>query len=98
MWLQLLFFSRHDIRDRDTKIHKLSNELRMQNAECERLQKIVDQHRRTQEKLQHEVEYRMFTLKVCIYFHHLFLGIYIHLKFNLSLSTEHHSFIDWGKC
>ena len=56
--------SRHDIKDRDAKIHKLNSGLRVQSSECERLQKIVNQHQRAQDRLRQEVEYRIFSLKV----------------------------------
>ena len=55
---------RHDLKDRDSKLHKLGSELRSRAGEVERLQKIVGQHQRAQDRLRQEAEYRMFTLRV----------------------------------
>lgn len=46
------------------KLHRLGAELRSRVGECERLQKIVNQHQRAQDRLRQEVEYRMFSLRV----------------------------------
>ena len=55
---------RHDLKDRDSKLHKLGSELRSRAGETERLQKMVGQHQRAQDRLRQEAEYRMFTLRV----------------------------------
>ena len=55
---------RHDLKDRDAKLHKLGSELRSRAGETERLQKMVGQHQRAQDRLRQEAEYRMFTLRV----------------------------------
>ena len=54
----------HDVKDRDIRLHKQASELRARTAERERLQKIVNQHQRTQDRLRQEVEFRMYSLKV----------------------------------
>ena len=55
---------RHDVKERDVRLHRLGTELHSRTGECERLQKIVNQHQRTQDHLRQEVEYRMFSLRV----------------------------------
>ena len=46
------------------RLHRLGTELHSRTGECERLQKIVNQHQRTQDRMRQEVEYRMFSLRV----------------------------------
>ncbi len=55
---------RHDIKDREAKIHRLSSDLRLCCSENERLQKLEGQHQRSQERLRQEAEFRMISFKV----------------------------------
>ena len=55
---------RHDIKERDAKIHRLSSELRLCFAESERLQKLDGQHQRAQDRLRQEAEFRMLSFRV----------------------------------
>ena len=56
---------RHDVKDRDGKLHRLSSELRTRAAENERLQKILAQQQHGQERMRQEAELRMYSLRVC---------------------------------
>lgn len=91
MYVCVYCLPRRDVKERDAKIHRLSSELRSRTAECERLQKIVGQHQRVQDRLRKEVEYHMFSLRVslthteCI--HVLQLGLQIAVYMFRPLST-----------
>lgn len=55
---------RHDVKERDGKIHRLTSELRARAVECERLQKILGQQQHGQERMRQEAELRMYSLRV----------------------------------
>lgn len=55
---------RHDVKERESKIHRLSSELRLCYSENERLQKGDNQHQRAQDRLKQEAEYRILALRV----------------------------------
>lgn len=56
---------RHEVKERDSKLHRLSSELRARAGECERLQKIIGQQQHSQERMRQEAELRMYSLRVC---------------------------------
>lgn len=58
---------RHEVKERDNKLHRLSSELRARAAECERLQKIIGQQQHSQERMRQEAELRMYSLRVRTY-------------------------------
>ena len=55
---------RHDVKERENKIHRLSSELRLCYSENERLQKVDNQHQRAQDRLKQEAEFRILALRV----------------------------------
>ena len=55
---------RHEVKERDGKLHRLSSELRARAGECERLQKIIGQQQHAQERMRQEAELRMYSLRV----------------------------------
>lgn len=63
------------------KLHRLGAELRSRVGECERLQKIVNQHQRAQDRLRQEVEYRMFSLRVSAQYVRCYLRVALHRLF-----------------
>ena len=54
---------RHDMRDRDAKLHHLTSELRTQCVEKENLKEIISNNQQTRERLHHDFEFRMFSLQ-----------------------------------
>lgn len=57
---------RHDLKDRDAKLHHVTSELRTQCAEREHLQEIISNNQHSQERLCQEFDFRMFSLRVSL--------------------------------
>lgn len=57
---------RHDLKDRDAKLHHLTAELRTLCAEKERLQDIIGNNQHSKERLCQEFDFRMFSLRVSL--------------------------------
>lgn len=55
---------RHDIKDRESKLHHLTAEVRNNAAEKERLQEIISHHQHSKERLCQEFDFRMYSLRV----------------------------------
>ena len=57
---------RHDLKDREARMHILTTELRTLTAEKEHLQEIISHHQLSKERLCQEFDFRMFSLRVRI--------------------------------
>lgn len=57
---------RHDLKDREAKVHHLAAELRTHFAEKEHLQEIISKNQHSKERLCQEFDFRMFSLKVSV--------------------------------
>ncbi len=55
---------RHDLKDREAKIHHLMAEFRTRCAENEHLQEIVSHNQHAKDRLCQELDFRMFSLRV----------------------------------
>ena len=57
---------RHDLKERDAKIHHLITELRTRCAENEHLQEVVGHNQHAKDRLCQELDFRMFSLRVSL--------------------------------
>lgn len=55
---------RHDIKDRESRLHHLTTEVRTNATERERLQEIISHHQHSKEHLCQEFDFRMYSLRV----------------------------------
>lgn len=58
---------RHDLRDREAKLHHLTVELRNHCAEKERMQEVIGHNQHSKERLCQEFDFRMFSLQVSFF-------------------------------
>lgn len=54
---------RHDLKERESKLHHLATDVRTNAAEKERLQEIIGHHQHAKERLCQEFDYRMYSLR-----------------------------------
>ena len=55
---------RHDLKERDNRLHQLTSELHTHCTEKDYLQKVIDQNQHSQEQMCQEFKFRMFGLQV----------------------------------
>lgn len=62
--LSSLDTARHDLKDREAKLHHITTELRTRGGEKEHLQEIISHHQHSKERLCQEFDFRLHSLHV----------------------------------